>query len=127
MVVFCGCAAVLEGVPGFTHTAALIIGEKKGTIIANAQHILGSPKVNYIVAEGVPEPIEVVGYEYFSDKELYLCFYHNILFQAILMTPNSKEPLEFRPDYRSPRIGGEYPRGYLISRTNHTGTIKSIY
>lgn len=42
-IILIGCAPILENMPGFSHSAALILGSEQGQVIQNAEHVLGAP------------------------------------------------------------------------------------
>jgi hypothetical protein len=119
-----GCASTI---PRGAHTAVLSIGQPKDDIVYEAQLIFGSPAADYIIREGVPAPVEVVVFEYLGDGQVYLCFYNNIFFQAILIGRDQQKSLEFRPDYKNPAIGDGYPRGYWITQKKDIATIETIF
>jgi hypothetical protein len=124
------CASVMESTPGFTHTAALMIGDSKDNVISQAEHICGKPKLVGHV-EGAPEEIEVKRieirrYGFFNDSDVLLYFYNGIFFQAALIDPKSTTYPPFRQDYKEVNRESPGPAGYLLTLQGKVGSIKTI-
>ena len=124
-LLFSGCASLFSLLPGFRHVAAFCIGADRNEILSNAKHIFSGVKKVYFVDKDTPNEKEIWRFVFFADADVCLCFYKEKFFQAILINPESEEELEFREDFKNPRIGGEYPRCYIASLGNNVGKMET--
>ena len=77
-IVLTGCAPILENMPRFTHTAALMLGSEQSKVIHDAEHVLGEPIDVLIDAE---ISVEVRRYHFMSDRDMVLPFYKGTFLQ----------------------------------------------
>lgn len=126
-LLFSGCASLFSLLPGYRHVSAFCIGTDKSEIVSFAKHIFSGVKKVYFIDKGTSNEKEIWRFAFFSDADVCLCFYKEKFFQAILIKPDSDEELEFREDFKNPRIGGEYPRYYIASRGNNVGKMETYY
>ena len=123
-----GCAPVLEKTPGFTHTAALMIGDSKNNAIAQAEHICGSIKVVAYGLKGTPDEFEARRYSFTVEKDLVLYFYNDVFVQGRLVEPQSIIFPNIRRDYKEVKRGapGSGEVGYFLKRDENVASIDSI-
>ena len=123
-----GCASVLEKTPGFTHTAALMIGAPKNEVIAQAEHICGAVKMVAYGLKGTPDEFEARRYSFTVEKDLVLYFYNDVFVQARLVEPQSINFPNVRRDYKEVKRGapGSEEVGYLLKRDENVASIDSI-
>ena len=124
-LLFSGCASLFSLLPGFRHVAAFCIGADRNEILSNAKHTFSGVKKVYFVDKDTPNEKEIWRFVFFADADVCLCFFKERFFQAILINPESEEELEFREDFKNPRIGGGYPRCYIASFGNNVGKMET--
>ena len=123
-----GCASVVERTPGFTHTAALMIGDQRNDVIAQAEHICGSVKMVAYGLQGTPDEFEARRYSFTVEKDLVLYFYNDVFVQARLVEPQSNRFPNIRRDYKEVKRGAPGSRevGYFLKRDENIASIQSI-
>ncbi len=70
-----GCAPLLENMPGFAHTAVLIVGNDKASVISQAESLCGEPKVVAYADKDTSDEIETRRYNFTTVYDLVLYFH----------------------------------------------------
>lgn len=82
-VVLAGCAPILENMPGFTHTAALMLGSEQSKVIQDAEHVLGVSVKTENISEGDDE-FDLRYYAYTEEFNIVLVFYKGYFSQLLV-------------------------------------------
>lgn len=127
LLILSGCATIIENMPGFTHTATLIIGESKNTLLSQAEHILVKPKQISYAFKGTSREVEIRRYTFTDVYDLVLYFYNDVFFQSDLIEPASDTYPHFREDYKSVHKGSPGPIGYILSYNGKTMSIDTLW
>ena len=108
-VMLTGCAPILENMPGFTHTAALILGSEQGQVIQDAEHVLGGPIRIESMSNGELGEFNLRYYAYTEKYNIVLVFYKGSFCQLFV---EEKQPDDM------PYIGqvSDELRGYILTK-----------
>ena len=117
-VILTGCAPILENMPGFTHTAALMLGSEQSKIIHDAEHVLGEP-IDVLI--DVENSLEVRRYHFMSDRDMVLHFYKGTFVQLTHL-----EIGETLDTYTSDRQFKKL-HGFILSRNGKDGEVKMSF
>lgn len=107
-VVLTGCAPILENMPGFTHSAALMLGAEQSKVIQDAEHVLGASIKAESMSEGDDE-FNLRYYAYTEDYYIVLVFYKGF-FSQLLVEEKNPDDLPFF-GYISDGL-----RGYILTK-----------
>jgi len=107
-VILTGCAPILENMPGFSHSAALILGSEQGQVIQNAEHVLGESIKIESMSNGDDE-FNLRHYAYTEKYNIVLVFYQGSFYQLFV---EKKKPDDL------PFIGhaSDGLRGYILTK-----------
>lgn len=86
-VILAGCAPILENMPGFTHTAALMLGSEQSKVIQDAEHVLGAPIKTENISEG-DDQFDLRYYAYTEKYHIVLVFYRGYFSQLLVEKTN---------------------------------------
>lgn len=116
VVVLAGCAPILGNMPGFTHSAALMLGFEQSKVIQDAEHVLGAP----IKVDSISEGEDAVNVRYYAYTEKYyivLVFYKGYFSQLLVEKTNPDD----LPYYG--QVSNEL-KGYVITKRGAEVEIK---
>lgn len=85
--IFTGCAPILENMPGFTHSAALMLGTEQSKVIQDAEHVLGAPIKVENISEG-DDKFDLRYYAYTEKYHIVLVFYRGYFSQLLVEKTN---------------------------------------
>ncbi|MFA5088688.1 MAG: hypothetical protein WC552_06600 [Candidatus Omnitrophota bacterium] len=114
-IIVSGCAPILENMPGFEHTAALILGSEQSKVIQDAEHVLGEPLDVLNDKEG---KLQVRRYKFMAANDMALYFYDGRFVQLALVdvgTDNYPEP----SDHQFGKM-----TGFILSKQGKNGEVK---
>ncbi len=111
-----GCASILENMPGFTHSAALMLGSEQSKVIQDAEHVLGAPIKLESMSQGDDE-FNLRYYAYTEKYHIVLVFYKSY-FSQLLVEETNPDDLPF---YGQVSDG---LRGYILTKRGDGVEIK---
>lgn len=127
LIIFFGFYYSVEaGLLSYKHTAALMIGQGREKVLAQAERILIRPKQVIYAYEGTPEQIEFRRYVFTELYDVILYFYKDEFIECELIEPNSNTYPASREDYKDVRNTTSAIIGYMIERDGNVLTIRSL-
>ena len=118
IVALTGCAPILENMPGFEHTAVLMLGSEQSKVIHDAEHVLGGP---IDVLKDSKISVEVRRYHFMSDRDMVLHFYKGTFVQLT--------HLEIGADMTSDTSDRQFEKmhGFILRKQNTNGDVKMSF
>lgn len=109
-----GCAAMLEGMPGFTHTSALMVGASKSDIVTQLGQVGLAPKEEIFMKDVLDKKYKnITGYVGdFSDNYNFVVLFDNDAFKEFILQPHNQGLINMSATR-------EFVKGYLLTRKNN--------